>query len=288
MAEKRYVLANEKLTVTVSNIGAQIKSIKNQDDREYMWSGDPAIWNRTAPIMFPICGGLRDDAYIYGDKKYTLTKHGFVLFREFDCEEHSQDVLTLVTRDTPDTREVYPFNFEFRVRFTLEDNTLHVSFLTTNTGAGTMYYAPGAHEAYSCPEGIEEYDVVFDKTEPLVRTVLDGNYLEHKTEPVEADGNTLHMKYSHMDNDCVVFENLKSRGATLTKRDGSRKIHVAFDDFKYFVLWTKKGAPYLCLEPWNGIPDRVDADGILVNKEGILALESGGTQIFTHHISILA
>lgn len=68
MAEKRYMLTNETLTVTVSNIGAQIKSIKNQDDREYMWSGDPAVWNRTAPIMFPICGGLRDDKFTYEAK----------------------------------------------------------------------------------------------------------------------------------------------------------------------------------------------------------------------------
>lgn len=288
MAEKRYVLTNGKLTVTVSNIGAQIKSIKNENDREYMWSGDPAVWDRTAPIMFPICGGLRDDTFVYEDKSYTLTKHGFVLFREFDCEEHSQSVLTLVTRDTPDTRAVYPFNFEFRVRFVLEENTLHVSFITDNTGAKTLYYAPGAHEAYSCPEGIEDYDVVFEKEEPLVRTVLDGNYLEHKTEPVASDGNVLHMKYSHMDNDCLVFASLQSRSATLVKRDGSRKITVAFDDFKYFVLWTKKGAPYLCLEPWNGIPDRVDADGVLAHKEGIIALEPGEKQTFTHHISILA
>lgn len=98
-----------------------------------MWSGDPAVWNRTAPIMFPICGGLRDDKFTYEGKAYTLAKHGFVLFREFDCEEHSQDALTLVTHDSPDTREVYPFNFEFRVRFTLDANTLHVSFITTNT-----------------------------------------------------------------------------------------------------------------------------------------------------------
>ncbi len=287
MAEKRYVLTNETLTVTVSNIGAQIKSIQ-KDGREYMWSGDPAVWDRTAPIMFPICGGLRDDAFVYEDKKYSLTKHGFVLFREFDCEEHTQEVLTLVTRDTPDTREVYPFHFEFRVRFELDKETLHVSFITDNKGEKTMYYSPGAHEAYSCPEGIEEYDVVFDKTEPLVRTVLDGNFLEHKTESVESEANVLHMKYSHMNNDCLVFADLKSREATLVKRDGSRKIHVSFDDFRYFVLWTKKGAPYLCLEPWNGIPDRVDADGVLAHKEGILSLEPGQRQIFAHHISILA
>lgn len=50
-----------------------------------------------------------------------------------------------------------------------------------NTGAKPLYYAPGAHEAYACPEGIEAYDVVLDKAEPLIRTVLDGNYLEHNT-----------------------------------------------------------------------------------------------------------
>ena len=284
MSEQRFTIACGGMTAEISNIGAQIKSLKDANGKEYMWSGDPAFWPKTAPIMFPICGGLREDSYSYGGKEYHLDKHGFVLTREFACESHTESALTLVTEATPDTLAVYPFVFEFRVRFVLDGKSLTVNYITDNKDTKTMYYSTGAHEAYACPEGIEEYDVIFDKAESLRRTVLDGNLLEHKTEPVETDGNVLHMKYSHMDNDCLNFVTLESRGASLVKRATGKGIRVEFDDFEHFVLWTKKGAPYLCLEPWNGIPDRVDADRVLEHKEGILSLEPGCRQCFTHRI----
>lgn len=284
MSEKRFTISRGGMSVCVSNIGAQIKSIKDENGKEYMWSGDPAFWPKTAPIMFPICGGLREDAYFYGGKEYRLGKHGFVLEREFELESHTDAELVLVTRSTPDTLEQYPFDFEFRVRFVLDGEGLCVSFITDNTGKETMYYAPGAHEAYACPEGIEEYDVIFDKPENLNRTVLDGNLLEHKTEPVETDGNVLHMKYSHMDNDCLNFVTVNSRGVKLVKRTTGKGVRVEFDDFEHFVIWTKKGAPYLCLEPWNGIPDRVDSDRVLEHKESMYALDPGKRQTFTHRI----
>lgn len=287
MKETLYTLSNSVLTVTVSDIGAQIKSIRSADGVEYMWSGDKAVWGDTAPILFPICGALVNDTYTYAGKTYTLSKHGFVRTRPFVCEKSDATCLVLAVASTPETKEVYPFDFTFRVIFSLENATLHVSYAVDNRGEHTMYYSVGGHEAYACPEGLEAYDLIFEKDEPLVRTVLDGSYLEHTTEPVEACGNTLAMKYSHMDNDCLVFASLKSNRVTLKQRGGARAVQVDFADCPYFVVWTKKGAPYLCLEPWNGIPDRVDADGALEHKEGIVALEPGKRQTHSHDITIL-
>lgn len=288
MKEILYTLKNEHLTVRVSSIGAQIQSIVDSAGTEYMWSGDPAVWGSTAPVLFPICGALREDSYTYGGKTYTLAKHGFVRTRLFECEESKDDRLVLKVASTPETMEAYPFVFEFRVIFTLEEKTLHIGYTVDNKGTNTLYYSVGAHEAYACPEGLEAYDVVFDVNEPLVRTVLEGSYLEHTTEPVESCGNVLSMKYSHMDNDCLVFTTLQSRGARLQKRGGGRAIYVQFEDCPYFVLWTKQGAPYLCLEPWSGIPDRVDSDGVLEHKEGITALEPGKQKTHRHHITVLS
>ncbi len=287
MKETLYTLSNRFLTVTVSDIGAQIKNIRSVEGVEYMWSGDEKIWGDTAPILFPICGALVDDTYTYAGEKYNLIKHGFVRTRPFVCETSDATRLVLKVVSTPETKEVYPFDFTFRVIISLEDATLHVSYAVDNDGENTMYYSVGGHEAYACPEGIEAYDLIFEKDEPLVRTVLDGSYLEHTTETVPACGNTLAMKYSHMDNDCLVFSSLQSNVVTLKKRGGTRAVRVMFGDCPYFVVWTKKGAPYLCLEPWNGIPDRVDADGVLEHKEGIMALESGKQQVHSHHITIL-
>ena len=57
-------LKNDKLTVKIEELGAEIRSIVCEG-KEYMWGADPTIWSGTAPIMFPICGGLKEDKYLY-------------------------------------------------------------------------------------------------------------------------------------------------------------------------------------------------------------------------------
>ena len=285
MSEKRYTISCNGMKAEISNVGAQLRSLKDKNGKEYMWSADPAFWPKSAPIMFPICGGLRNDSYIYNGVEYPLEKHGFTMMYEFECESISESSVTFLLKSNEQTYKIYPFSFEFRVSFAVDGTTLTVSFSTKNTGNNTMYYSPGGHEAYACPTGIEDYDVIFDENEQLYRTVLDGNLLEHKTEKVETDGNVLHMKYSHMDNDCLNFSGIKSRGVKLVNRLDGKGVRVEFADFDYFVIWTKKGAPYLCLEPWNGIPDRVDSDRMIEHKEGIRVLPSGETQTFVHKIT---
>ena len=50
-------LQNEYLTVEVSDLGAELQSIKDADDKEYLWQGDDKYWGRRSPILFPIvCG----------------------------------------------------------------------------------------------------------------------------------------------------------------------------------------------------------------------------------------
>ena len=282
--ETRYTVTDGKLTVAVTTDGAQIRSIRTSDGTEYIWSADPAWWPKSAPIMFPICGGLKDDRFTHNGKTYTLAKHGFT-GREFAVESHTADTLTLFIKESADTLAMYPFHFIFRVTFAVKNGTLSVTYTTVNTGDETLYYADGGHEAYAAPEGIEAYDVVFEKEEDLTRQVLDGNLLEHKFEHVETDGKTLHMKYSHMDNDCLSFAATNSKAVTFTRRAGGRKVRITFDDFAHLVIWTKKGAPYLCIEPWNGCPDLVDADGVLAHKPSMFALAPGESLSHTHTVT---
>ena len=51
-------LKNDSLTVQIAELGAEIKSVI-YNDTEYMWNGRAEVWANTAPIMFPICGGLK-------------------------------------------------------------------------------------------------------------------------------------------------------------------------------------------------------------------------------------
>jgi galactose mutarotase-like enzyme len=43
----------------------------------------------------------------------------------------------------------------------------------------------------------------------------------------------------------------------------------------FVAVWSKPNAPFLCIEPWHGLPDMSDCSGNIVEKEGIIALEPG-------------
>lgn len=288
MEEKIYRISNGALAVEVTSSGAQIRSIKNSSGKEYMWCADPAVWGKSAPIMFPICGGLKDGSFYHNGRKYELAKHGFGSAKEYEAILHEETVLVLRIVSDEETKKSYPFDFQFSVKFELCGNALEVSYITENTGNEDMYYAVGAHEAYACPEGIEEYDVIFDCDEHLMRTVIEGNLLGKEKLPVETDGRALHMKYSHMDNDCLVFYSLASDGVVLKNRTTGRGVRVEFSDFAHLVLWTMKDAPYLCIEPWQGVPDSVDETGILSEKDSMQKLAPGKTEIFRHRIIPIA
>ncbi len=285
MTEKLFSLKNDRLSAEISTHGAELRSLRDDTGHEYLWCGDPAVWERTAPVLFPICGGLLNKQYVHDGKTYTLANHGFGQHLPYEVAASSQTSLTLVLRDSPETRAVYPFSFAFFVTFTLEGASLVITYRTENTGTVPLYYADGAHESYACPGGIQDYDVVFDEPETLYRTVLDGCYLAKETELVPTNGRVLAMSYHHMDNDSLYFGHLNSHGASLLHRATGRGVHVAFADFKHFLLWTKQGAPYLCLEPWNGSPDAVDSDGILAHKDSMFTLAPGESRQNVHTIT---
>ena len=58
-----YTIENEQIRVQVASRGAELQSIVlKSDGTEYLWQGDPDIWARRAPILFPFIGRLKDSA----------------------------------------------------------------------------------------------------------------------------------------------------------------------------------------------------------------------------------
>ena len=72
-----YTIQNEFLTVRVEDLGAQLSSIQTPDGTEYLWQGDPDIWARRAPILFPFIARLREKMHEPSRKpKYIKTVWG--------------------------------------------------------------------------------------------------------------------------------------------------------------------------------------------------------------------
>ena len=61
-------IKNEHITASFATLGAELKSFV-YNGVEYIWPGSEKSWKGSAPILFPICSGLKDDTYYLDGKK---------------------------------------------------------------------------------------------------------------------------------------------------------------------------------------------------------------------------
>jgi len=279
-------ISNEFLTATFSKTGAELKSLKSKN-QEFIWNGDPKFWTGSSPVLFPICSGLKDDEFIYEGKTYTMQKHGFARRTEFEVESVGQNTATFLLSSQKAPRDNYPFEYEFRIIYTLQGKKLSVEYNIRNLTDGNMYFSVGAHEAYFCPEGIENYEIVFEKEENLDAYQLDGPLLTDATKSFGQNTNILSLCNELFENDCLIFKNLNSRSVNLVNKTTDQKIKVDFEGFDYLLVWTVPGAPFVCIEPWCGITDNVATNKQLPEKEGIQKIEKGGIFRRIHSFEII-
>jgi galactose mutarotase-like enzyme len=267
----------------ISEMGAELKSLADlTSGQEYIWNGDPAWWNGSAPVLFPVIGGLKGGEYSYEGKTYKLPSHGFARGCQFAVTRAGGDGAELTLASSPKTREGFPFDFLFKVSFQLEHAEISIRYDVENTGSARMYFSVGSHPAFVVPfagGALENYYVVFEKEENLERWFFkDGMIVAGKTEEVFENSRIINLSRTMFDQGIMIFKHPVSREFTIAHSRSSRAIIVSTDGVPYLGIWSKPGgAPFLCIEPWHGIPDMSDTTGSLVDKEGILILEPRAT-----------
>lgn len=285
-------ITNDFISISVATLGAELQSIYHQQHKlEYMWSGDAAYWGKYSPVLFPIVGELKNGTYSYNGQNYHLSRHGFAREMNFEVTEQHSNSITFTLQSNEESLKTYPFQFLFSVRYTLEKNTLQVSFRTQNSGVEKMFFSVGAHPAFKVPlvEGTayEDYQLVFSENETTGRwPIAKGGFIETQPVSMLKDEATINLKKELFASDAIVFKNLKSNAVSIVSPATEHGIKVSFKDFPFLGIWAAKGADFVCIEPWCGIADSVDATGTLDDKEGIISLEAGYEFTVSYEIEV--
>ncbi|MEY4539213.1 MAG: hypothetical protein RLZZ306_970 [Bacteroidota bacterium] len=286
-------LKNENLTIKIKPKGAELISLFNHKTQtEYIWNADPEFWGKSSPVLFPIVGSLKENIYRFEGQEYNLPRHGFARDREFIVEKSDENSVTFLLTYDENTLEVYPFKFEFRLIYYLENSTLNVTYSVKNIGNNKMYFSVGGHPAFAVPlaknTNYNDYYLAFNKTETLKRWGLTPEGLI-KTQSFDflIDTNKLSLTKELFHNDAIVFKNLESKSVTLKSDKINQQLKFDFDGFPYLGIWAAKDANFVCIEPWCGIADSANHNQELTEKEGIIALDLGENFERTWQVTIL-
>jgi galactose mutarotase-like enzyme len=273
-----YFLENNLLSVHISPIGAEMQRLYGKDTGlEYLWSGDPSFWGKFSPVLFPIVGTLKKNHYRYQGTDYTLPRHGFAREKEFRVEQQSDTMLICTLQDDEQTRMVYPFQFVLQLIYTLEGKRLTVSYTVLNSGDKPLYFSLGAHPAFAVPlekgSAYADYQLVFNRPETAVRWGLQDGLLLNEGEPFLDQNSEIRLSRSMFDRDAIVLKGLSSDKVSLQREGSEHGWTFGFPNWPHMGIWAAKGAPFICIEPWQGHADPVDHDGDFTRKPGVLALE---------------
>ncbi|QBN17384.1 aldose 1-epimerase family protein [Flavobacterium nackdongense] len=279
-------ISNSNLTAQIKHLGAELFSLKDKENKEYIWEGNPVFWGKHSPVLFPIVGTLKNNSYKYDENEYHLSRHGFAREMEFKLIEKSENSATFSLASTLETKKVYPFDFELQICYVLEENKLNIDYKVINKNEKMMPFSIGAHPALAMVENFDNYSLEFDQQEVLNYHLLEEGLISNTTNKLPLQNRQLVLNYQLFEKDALVFKALKSKSISILENT-KPILKVNFSDFPNLGIWTMKDAPFLCIEPWFGYSDTLDEYDDFSKKEGIQLLEQNQTFESNYSIEIL-
>ena len=289
----KYSIENDLFKVEVDECGAELCSILSKKyDYEYIWQADPEIWKGSAPVLFPIIGALKSGKFSFAGKSYEMPKHGFVRnSNKVRLINRTNSRLSFTISSDEETLAMYPFKFDMKISFFLFENRLQVFHEVANAGNDPMYFSIGGHPAFNYPwnegQDKEDYYLEFERKENnSIFGFSDSGLLTKEEKPLMEETKKLPLKNGMFDNDALIFTELNSSEVSIKAKGSKGKISMNFDDFPFLGIWSKPNANFLCIEPWDGLPDFEDSDQELTRKPGIIKLGPGSIHYASYTIQI--
>ena len=294
-------LKSDDLQVEFQSLGGALSSIKDKDGVEYLWQGDPTYWSGQAPVLFPICGSVRNDTVLYDQEdgsqvKGKIPRHGLVRKKEFELVNQTENSVTFAIEDDEEMYANYPYHFRLEITYTVTGKTIRTQYEIYNKEAEkSMSYFIGGHPGFNCPlledEVYEDYYLEFEKPETCTVPkpfpeigMLDfkdrSSWLENQKE--------IDLNYDLFSYDAVTLDNLESRSVSLKSRKHDKGLKLHFEEFPNLIVWsTLNKGPFIALEPWSGLSTSLEERDRLEDKKGVKVLKPGEFDHLGFDIEIL-
>lgn len=287
-----YEIFNQNLFVTINNHGAEIKAVKYQNV-DYLHNSNPKFWNRSAPILFPNIGTIKDGKTIINGKEYPMVKHGFLRDRDFIVENKEDSSITFSYKSTKEDLEIYPFEFNIKITYQIHGNILKSYIVVENLSNENMPFNLGLHPAFKVPlfenEQFEDYKFIFDKpgnyaspSVNLTNGTIDFEHIEREFKNLSI----LPLNYDDYQKDALIFENLATHQVKLVNKDETHGVWFEFNDFPMLGIWTPNHvkANFVCIEPWIGCADPSNHTGNYLDKRYLINVKPNDFKLISYQI----
>lgn len=278
-----HIITAAGLSARISDLGAELQSLTLADGRELLWQGDAAHWSGRSPVLFPIVGRAAEDHLTVGGAPVTMAQHGFARRSRFELIASGPDFTRHLLTDSPATQAQFPRAFRLEVEHRLSDKGLALSATVTNSGHQPLPFGLGFHPAFAWPLpgcGAAPHEIeLHNNAEPPRRALRDGLLTETELASPFHRGH-LALTPGLFDEDALIFP----EGAGSALRYGAEYgpgLEFHFENLPFLALWSKPGAPFLCIEPWQGMAARHGAGPALEDRPGTVTLAPGAQRSFT-------
>jgi galactose mutarotase-like enzyme len=281
-------IESDGLAVEVSSLGAEMQSLTSKDGRSWLWNGDPAFWAGRSPLLFPIVGKAPDNTVLVDGQAYDMQQHGLARRSEFRLAEATTASCLHELTSSEASKAAYPFDFRLTLRHAVEGLRLTVTAEVTNTDSKPMPFGLGYHPAFAWPlpgaAGREHFVELDNGGEPALSRI-DGGLRKPDLLPSPFKAGRLVLEHGYFEEDAMIFP--EGAGAGLTYRaDGGPGLRFTFENLPNLALWTKPGAPFLCIEPWHGTAPVAGASAEIGARPYSVTLPPAGSASFAFTVEI--
>ena len=171
---------------------------------------------------------------------------------------------------------MYPFEFELYTTYVIENDTLTVKYKVVNKDNKEMIFGIGAHPGIKIDLNQEDYYFELEKEEDNIEFMeVEGNYIsDYPAKNLLENKKIINITKESFINDAIIIKSFQSNKITLKqKRDNKKIVEFDISNFPILGIWSEPNAPYICVEPWYNMADRVTSTGYLKDKEGIIKLQ---------------